>query len=75
MGSGNFSYLVHTYIRTYVGGAPLSPHARTQKLGFTPLPPPIVTAPYDDFDHLRAREGVPYAQGRGSLSKKLGGTY
>ena len=45
-GSEFFSHLVHTYIRTYVGGAPLSPHVHTQKDGKHP-PPPFVTVPYE----------------------------
>ena len=41
VGSEIFSYLVHTYIPTYVGGAPLSPHVYTQKDG--KHPPPLLS--------------------------------
>ena len=33
---------MHTYIQTYVGGAPLSPHVHTQKVGKQP-PSPLLS--------------------------------
>ena len=43
VGSANFSYLVHTYTHTYIGGAPLSPHVHTQEMGNTP---PLLSLPH-----------------------------